>query len=118
MKSTGKCLTAEGEGTYLDQWDCLGDAAPHQSWTLDVIDDIEPEMPPQYDVTYKGMLRNYAFNTKCLHAVGGDNGAELEVVDCSESSQDQLFKMDSFQVNSVVSLQCFLQLFWISGHGK
>lgn len=108
MKQTGKCLTAEGGGTFLDQWDCVGTgAAPHQSWTLDVLGSTPaayppppagPVEPPQSDVTYKGRLRNVQFNTKCLRAVGGDNGAELEVVDCSASNADQLLNMDSFQV--------------------
>lgn len=112
LKSTGKCLTAEGGGTYVDQWDCVGmESAPHQSWILDIIADVDQGTPPQYDLTYKGILRNYAFNTKCLHAKGGDNGAELEIVDCSESSQDQLLNMDSFQVNVVVFLLKFTLFF-------
>jgi len=36
LKSSGRCLTAEGGGTYMDQWDCLGTAAaPHQSWAIE-----------------------------------------------------------------------------------
>lgn len=90
LKSIGKCLTAEGCGTYSDQWDCVGtDGAPHQSWILDTID------PP---ISLKGILRNYAFNTKCLHPVGQDNGAEHEIVDCSKVGSDQIIRTISFQV--------------------
>lgn len=36
-EQSSKCLTAEGDGSYMDQWDCLGsDAAPHQSWMIKV----------------------------------------------------------------------------------
>lgn len=85
----------------MDQWDCIGtQAAPHQSWTLDVVQLSEPAVPPPIDTTnLSGMLRNFQYNTKCIHAVGGDNGAELEIVDCSQLQKDQLLKMDSFQVS-------------------
>lgn len=118
LKSTGKCLTAEGEGTYLDQWDCVGDSAPHQSWTLDIIDDSGPAAPP-VSGNFKGRLRNYAFDTKCLHATSGDNGAELEIVDCSNSNKDLLVRADSFYVKFSFSMQ--IQIYFslsISGHAK
>lgn len=78
----------------MDQYECYGiTGAPHQYWTLEVIGDNKPNIP-----TGKGRLRSFAYNTKCLHAKGGNNGAELEIVDCSQSSTDQSIKMDSFQV--------------------
>lgn len=36
-EQSGKCLTAEAGGTYMDQWDCYSSAtAPHQSWMIKV----------------------------------------------------------------------------------
>lgn len=51
----------------------------------------------------KGRLRNVAFNKKCLHAMGGDNGAELDVVDCSDLNEDQIIMANGFQVNYIFS---------------
>lgn len=103
LKQTGKCLTAEGGGTYVDQWDCIGtSAAPHQSWTLDLIDS-EPSTEDGGVIFAR--LRNYDFNTKCLHAVGGDNGAELELVDCVDENTDQQLTIDHFRVKDCICLQ-------------
>lgn len=78
----------------MDQWECIGTVkAPHQSWTLDLLDDDEPMAG-----TITARLRNFAYNTKCLRAMSRGNGAELEIVDCSDSSVDQLIKMESFKV--------------------
>lgn len=100
MKSTGKCLTAEGGGTYLDQWDCVGtDNAPHQTWILDIVNKQQDPVEPPQTANFRGRLRNYGFNTKCLRAVGGDNGAELEVADCSETNQELTIRLDGFSVS-------------------
>lgn len=60
-------------------------------------------------VTVKGRLRNFAYNTKCIHATGQDNGSELEIVDCSDSGADQIIEANGFQVkNTLFSYNTFM----------
>lgn len=86
LKQTGKCLTADGGGTYLDQWDCLGtDAAPHQSWTIDRVSTDTVVMPHAF---YQ--LENFNSPNNCLRYKdgNGDNYA-LELAPCNSDDLSQ-----------------------------
>lgn len=80
MKSTGKCLTAEGGGTYVDYWDCFGtDAAPYQSWTIDKIDLIQKEVVALSFF----QLENFNSPNNCLRKDGTASSYTLELVPCN-----------------------------------
>lgn len=86
MKSTGKCLTAEGGGTYLDQWDCVGtDAAPHQSWTIDRVYTSSRAVPYTFF-----QLENANSPNNCLrYKDGSAANYALELAPCNSDDPSQ-----------------------------
>jgi hypothetical protein len=81
---SGRCLTAEGGGTYTDIWDCYGTSySPHQSWVLRFV-------PYDNYVTQGWMIKSKAYGT-CLtvDSASSADGATLKLETCTPSKAHQ-----------------------------
>ena len=99
--ATGRCMTMEGGGSYVDQWDC-SNGQTHQMWLLSAGD--------QTMVVGGGnsVLKNQLLlGTQCLNVKNSNPnpGASLDAQLCNTASFAQNFQTLSSQVRAIVSFK-------------
>ncbi|XP_037048900.1 uncharacterized protein LOC119083321 [Bradysia coprophila] len=96
-EQSGKCLTAEAEGAYMDQYECYGrDSAPHQSWMIRTIgggqhDEESLGEPEIFFEPAGALLQMVEYPGKCLSVSGVANQNEVILADCDAFDENQLF---------------------------